>query len=364
MEFDVAIIGSGPAGAMAARTLAEAGLNIAVVEKHRLPRYKPCGGLMPRSMRDLIGPTLDELVDHSVSRFDFMHAFDQAHTLRTPEDALLLVERARFDAGLLESAIVLSRGSIKLIENFQVRDVIEGPALVEIRSRNKCMIRARTVIAADGASSITARCLNLATTHEMAVSIDAEVRVRSKFYQEVSDRVLFHYFVLPVGYGWLFPKGRDTLSCGIVTWSSEKLQLQSIMAKFLAASIPKQHILQVNQRGYPIPAFAGNADISSARVCLAGDAAGLVDPVTGEGISYAIRSGVIAGQSVLAVLRNENSDNPIDLDCRIYQYQINDGPGAVLGKIHRFAALPFKQAPKHYYQKFIVGAGIQHHYSM
>ena len=344
---------------MAAHKLSESGLKVVVLEKQRLPRYKPCGGLMSGGLSKLVAVPLDKFSSHEVSRFDFLYNFKEPHCLKGPNYSLLLADRRHFDSDLLHSAIKRSRGNITLVEDYQVKQVDEVADQVIIEAEGRKQVIASLVIAADGAMSRTARCLKLGGTHDMAVAIDAEVRVTPDFYAQVSDRVIFNYFVLPVGYGWIFPKGNDVLSCGVGSWATNHRSLNQAMKQYLEQSIPHKHILEISQMGFPLPSYSGRTPIASRRVCLTGDAAGLVDPVTGEGIRYALLSGMMAAEAACNVLLDANSIAPQGLDCSEYQQKIDATLGTKLDKIYRFAGLPFRQAPEYYYRKFIAGGMVE-----
>ncbi len=347
---------------MAAYQLAGSGLRVAILESAVLPRPKPCGGLMPGWVKPLTGLSLDHLVDHRVSRFDYSLNFKQAFTRQHPALDLLLTDRAKFDSGILEMALNRGKQNLKLYEQFRVAAVAENKKSVVLHSKSGDKVHASAVIGADGATSKVARCLGLGPTNRLPTAIDAAVRVTPEFYRTISDRVIFNYFFLPAGYGWIFPKGNNTLACGVGSWADNKYPLKPTLQRYLAQCIPAKHCISIEQHGHPIPAYNGPRKIATPRVCLVGDAAGLVDPVTGEGIRYALQSGMIAAKTVERVLLDINSETPAGLSCTIYEEQISKGPGVTLEHLHRMAVLPFKQAPKFYYEKFIVSGRTQPHY--
>jgi len=362
MNVDVAIVGTGPAGAMAAYQLAGSGLKIAVLESAVLPRPKPCGGLMPGWVKPLTQLDLDPLIDHRVSRFDYSLNFKQEFTRQHPTFDLLLADRAKFDSGILQMAMKRGGQNLKLYEQFRVSAVHESTESVVLHSKSGDKVCASAVIGADGATSKVARSLGLGPTNRLPTAIDAAVRVTPDFYQTISNRVIFNYFFLPAGYGWIFPKGNNMLACGVGSWADNKYPLKPALHRYLSLCIPAKHCISIEQHGHPIPAYEGPRKIATPRVCLVGDAAGLVDPVTGEGIRYALHSGMIAAKTVERVLLDMNSETPEGLSCMSYEKEITNGPGVALERLHRMAVLPFKQAPEFYYKKFIIGGQTQPHY--
>lgn len=363
VKFDVAIVGAGPAGAMAAYELANSGLKVAVLESAELPRLKPCGGLMPGWVKTLTELPLDDLIDHTVSRFDYLYNFEQPCTRQDPNWELLLADRARFDAGIMALALQRGSGSVTLFEGWRVDGAEEFSDSVVLTCKTAKSIAARAVIAADGASSRVARSLGMAPLANPAAAIDASIRVSDEFYRQVADRVIFNYFYLPAGYGWIFPKGNNLLACGVGSWSARKLPLKKIMQRYIADSIGQRHIHSITQHGHPIPAYSGSRQLATARVCLAGDAAGLVDPVSGEGIRNALHSGMLAASAVRDFLADQDSSASQGLDCTSYQHAISTGPEVELNELLRMAVLPFQQAPDFYYRTFIQRAEKQPHYN-
>lgn len=350
MKCDVAIIGTGPAAGAAASYLAATGLTVVLLEQYALPRPKPCGGLVPEGALVALSQDVSHLVGNRVVNRRYTYQNTLPHASHTPDSALALVDRAGFDAGLVQSAISAARGSIALQEGFRVREVLETEAQVEIRGARGQSITARFAIAADGAASRTARCLALNLRPTIAVGIDTEVRVKDECYRRFADAVLFDYFHLPCGYGWIFPKGDCVLSVGVASWK-KSVDCKAAMESFIANNFARSELLASIHRAYPIPVYYGHAPIATGRVCLAGDAASLVDPVTGEGIRFALSSGTTAARSICDIIANPDEPH----DCRLYQQRIYNGISQSLEPLHRFATLPFREAPEYYYRRFITG---------
>ena len=130
---------------------------------------------------------------------------------------------------------------------------------------------------------------------------------------------------------------------------------------FLAKSFPAQSILAVKQSVHPVPIYGGHRRIATRRVCLVGDAANLVDPVMGEGIRFAIRSGEIAADVIIGLTGAKPRDDvesavssaSRDLG-RTYQRLIHNGIGADLNILYRLALPFFLEAPQFFYQKFVL----------
>lgn len=354
MKCDVAIIGTGPAAGAAAGYLAATGLKVIMLEQYELPRPKPCGGLVPEGALAGLAHDVSDLVGHRVVDRKYSFQDKLPHASHTPDSALALVDRASFDAGLVQSAMSAARGSIALQEGFRVRDVLETETRVEIRGARGQLVTARFAIAADGAASRTARCLALNTRRTSAVGIDTEVRVTDACYHRFAGAVLFDYFQLPCGYGWVFPKGDSVLSVGVASWK-KRVDCKAAMARYLTHHFADSDLLATIDRAHPIPVYNGHTPIATRRVCLTGDAASLVDPVTGEGIRFALSSGTTAARSICDIIANPDVDEAESGDCRLYQQRIYKSISQSLEPLHRFATLPFREAPEYYYRRFITG---------
>lgn len=359
MKAGVVIIGAGPGGGMAAYRLASTGLKVALLEQERLPRHKACGGALSNSVRYLFDWDLTPFGENEVAvRKNFRNYTHEEHTVQVAP--FLLVSRARFDAHLVERAVALGNGSVTVHEGFRVTQVEETANEISIRGENGELIQAEFLIAADGAFSITARRLGLNRNVTRGVAIDAEVRVTPEVYEARRQTATFNFFCLPQGYGWIFPKKENLLSCGICAWGGHPHLSQEIK-DFLAKSLPPGSIREVETYGHPIPLYSGHRRIATHRVCLVGDAANLVDPIMGEGIHFALMSGTLAAEVIaglMSVGSNATAEFPIPPwgkgDCRIYQSLIHTGIGRNLDNLRRFVQYIFLDAPEFFYRKFVL----------
>ena len=353
-KADVAIIGTGPAGAMAACHLADTGIEVVILEQFDLPRAKACGGLVPESAFRHLPEGLQPPVQNRVSRIHFLYRHADLHVVDRPDSSLAGVKRAEFDNALIHYALERGRGSLTLKENYRVAEITEYDNRVLIRGTNQEVVQADYLIAADGATSKTARCLGLNPHKLMAAGIDVEARVTPACYHSHANHVLFDYYCLPQGYGWIFPKSDGLLSLGVATWGNG-IDLKPALGKFLSHWFPGNQILDCQHHAHPIPVYSGRRRIASRRTCLAGDAASLVDPVTGEGIRFALQSGRMAAEVIRDILHGAvHGDNEAP-DFRRYQERMNSLVENTLEPLARFSYLPFMQAPEYYYRTFVVG---------
>jgi geranylgeranyl reductase family protein len=361
MKFDVAIIGAGPGGGMAACRLARTGMRIILLEKCRLPRSKACGGGLPAGIKAMFDWDITPFIDAEVSSVRYLYNYTREKIYRQSEPSIFMVERSRFDYALIERAVSLACGNINLRDGFHVLRVEESDHTVMIYGKNQEAVQADFVIAADGALSKTAKCLGLNQNAPCGLAMSADVEVVPEIFEVEKEQATFNFFCLPHGYGWIFPKN-GYLSCGVGSWQGPRNSgLPKTMDDFLNKSFPSGSICSIKRLGHPIPAYAGQRDIATRRVCLVGDAASLVDPIMGEGIRFALQSGMLAADVIISLTRGEpvSGIHPEAVTwengaCRVYQKLIHDRLGQDLDILYRFALPIFQDAPEFFYRKFIL----------
>jgi geranylgeranyl reductase family protein len=300
---DVIVVGAGPAGAWAAYTLARAGARVALVDASH-PREKPCGGGVTGRALALV----DGAIDTSALPAAVIDTarFSEAATGRSASvaleargisssSALVVASRALFDASLLDAA----RGAGATLVPSRVTGVAIDDAGVRVDTRAGAL-HAAFAIGADGANSFVRRSVARAFRRDqlsMATGYFAHgVTSREVVIEIVSD---------PPGYIWSFPRPTH-LAIGICAQADAGVGVAALRARTLdwirAMRIAERARLQAYS--WPIPSLSA-ADLSrltlaGPRWCLAGDAAGLVDPITREGIFFALKSGEWAARAAMA----------------------------------------------------------------
>ncbi|MGI3165183.1 geranylgeranyl reductase family protein [Pseudooceanicola sp. 200-1SW] len=294
-DFDVIVLGAGPAGAAAARTARAEGLSVALLDKARFPRAKLCGGgLTGRSARyfqDIFGSPLPPALIDSKTAVEF-HAEGQplGHLPQIP--AMHLTMRWSFDAELVARA--LAAGAADLTGQRIARIDPEGPAVTLADGRR---LTARVLIGADGVHSAVARAL-FGQAHDRArVGFGLEVEAPAAPGNATAP-LRIDFGAAHWGYGWHFPKsGSSTIGIGGV--QARNPHMKAAMADYLAL-LGQDPALPV--KGHHLPFGDFPARPGRGAVLLAGDAAGLVDPITGEGIAYAMKSGQLAARAAARAL--------------------------------------------------------------
>lgn len=285
----VAVVGAGPAGSTAARLLAARGARVTLFEARRLPRAKLCGGgLTPKAQRLVPSEALGT-VERSVDRVEIRAPHLGSFTLHEPAATIAMVERTRFDLALVEAA---ARAGVEVRDNMPVREITEHDAGATLRTSSGDF-EADAVVVADGEPSGLSRRLGLGgPARRLALALEVDL----PFAPVIAPDTAVIAFGLRGGYGWYFPKG-DHANVGVGSYrSGEQHRLRAdltSLARDLGLDVSDGHV-----RGHWIPQGLRVGRLASQRIVLAGDAAATADALFGEGISYALLSGVAAAQAI------------------------------------------------------------------
>ena len=359
MTVDVAIIGAGPAGGMAALQLADTGLKVTVLEKKRMPRAKACGGAISTATYELLRQWFSPDIADRVHHLRLTRNHETPEITKTLARPILLLDRSRFDCQLVEAALKRGRRDISLRDGWPVEHIEETKSGLRIHGPKHESIQAGYIIGADGAKSTASRYLGSRPRATAGVAIDASVTTTAGGMAPYRSTAEFNYGCVPSGYGWIFPKG-DRLSCGIGSWR-RPFPTRREMHDFLQRSLPAGSIRCVQMHTHPVPIWSGYRRLASGNVLLAGDAANLVDPITGEGIRFALLSGMLAAQTILSLaagaadrIRPLPSESAEAAGGLAYERKVHHAIGREL-EIRRLFALPvFLEAPDLFYRKFVL----------
>jgi len=292
--YDVAVIGSGPAGASAALPLATAGARVALIEKAGLPRYKTCGGGVVRRAIRLLPVDVEGAIQRQCHTAELNVLDAGLHFLtRRTEPIVSMTMRSEFDFSVVAAA---KAAGAEIRENSEVVDVVADGESVKLET-TKGTIRARFVVAADGATGMLARKAGPRDGRQLIPALECEVSVSDHDLERFSQTARFDFGVVPFGYAWVFPK-RSHLSIGVLTMRRAPVNLNDMFARYLHL-IGIEQTQNIERHGFLIPVRPRRGPLVDRRIILTGDAAGLADPVTGEGITFAIQSAQMAAQALV-----------------------------------------------------------------
>lgn len=296
--YDVVVVGAGPAGATAATELARNGLSVLLLEAMTLPRDKPCGGgLTPRALPYLTVPVDDLVMARSESvRLQVGRGF--SCQLCSQHAQIWMVRRAEFDYRLVEGAV---RAGVDLHEGEAAVGVeLEGGVRVDTQRGSYA---SKVLIGADGAESRVARWLGVARPRRWMVGLEAEVPARVV----PTQREAIVDLSIPFGYGWVFPKG-ETYNVGVGTFSRAHARAIRTTLETFVAQLGDLLGGPVRAAGHRIPAGLAPGPLHTANGLVVGDAAGVADPLFGEGISYSLMSGRLAARTIAGCLSGDRPD--------------------------------------------------------
>ncbi|NOZ79520.1 MAG: geranylgeranyl reductase family protein [Acidobacteria bacterium] len=302
-RWDVIVAGAGPAGCHAAWELGRRGWHVLLIDRASFPRWKPCAGGITVKASPYIPAELRNLFEREMSEAVISYGPRLVTRIRSSRPVGWVVHRETFDAAHLE--LVRSLDRVDVLEGCTVRDVIETAWQVVVTT--SCgELRSLALVGADGVESRVRRAIFPTAEREFAATYEMEARM--PHIEDGPASVSFDLQSFPGGYGWIFPK-RTTFSIGgyVEGGPGGGRVARARLERFIACWPQLEGSEPVRARGYRIPVGGSRARMNTNRIVLAGDAAGTVDPVTGEGISYAFMTGHLAAQAIDAMLKTGRS---------------------------------------------------------
>jgi menaquinone-9 beta-reductase len=340
---DVVVIGAGPAGAACGYWLADAGWDVVVVEKKEFPREKTCGdGLTPRAVRQLADMGVEDALRNS-HRYSGLRAFgfgqsiemswpehpnfpDYGYTItRHDLDGLVAARAAEVGATLWQGTEVTALdGSETAVPG--VLPVLSGLAVKEKSSGTTRTVKARYVVVADGSNSRIGRMLGTSRQRQLPLGMALRGYYRSDrhddpFIESHLDIRDPEGNVVP-GYGWIFPMGDGRVNVGVGLLSTEQrwkgINTTQLMETFVGYA-PKSWGLSADTSvgpptGGKLPMGLSVGPRAGGNVLIAGDAAGVINPFNGEGISYAYETGRLAAAALGHALTGEGEQALLEYD--------------------------------------------------
>jgi geranylgeranyl reductase family protein len=312
--FDVIIIGAGPGGSSAAYILANAGMRVALIDKSVFPRNKLCGGLLSerteKVYKNIFGDNWQDAYEFTSTKAGF---FYKSQLLKefSGKRRMFFTMRSFFDHLLVQLAT--ARGAT-LFENARAVSLEKNGRLV--RLTNGTAIGGDFIVGADGVFSVVARNLGLSMPKKnLAACLEIEFPRQGNIAG--LSRPEIHFGVARWGYGWVFPK-TATVTIGIAGLADKNPALRDSFRIFLERICSR--VPDIKWNGYPIPFCSFLPRPGAGNALLVGDAAGFVEPVTGEGIAFAMQSASYAAHSILEAAHRGDPKSAL----KGYQHRYNN----------------------------------------
>lgn len=298
-DFDAIIVGAGPAGCAAAYDLGRAGRSVLLVDRRAFPRVKPCaGGLTVKTLRALrydVGPVVRQVCTGVVVGV----RSGPWRGLELHRPIVAMTVRAEFDAYCLGKTREAGAEFRVVRRIHEVREEEDGVVLETTDGE----LRARFVVGADGANSRVRRLVPALGDVTRGFAIETDVRVGGEL-----PPLTFDFGVARHGYAWLFPKG-DHVNVGLYTADPDERITREALADYARRRLGTDELGDVV--GHHIGLDGWDRPRRTRRIFLAGDAAGLVDALLGEGIYAAVRSGQAAAAAIEAALGGGADPRPV-----------------------------------------------------
>ncbi len=316
-DYDVIVVGAGPAGSVCARILGMSGVKVLLIDRSHFPRNKTCGDFVSARLCDKLKQlglynAIEKIPHAIIEDLLFSHPsvgdFCVKESLNRQISAGFVCKREDLDAVFFNAA----KDHVDVLEGVRIKKLlVENGQVTGVHSEN-ATFRAKVVIGADGANGVTAKALGLETLDENHNAV--AIRTYYKNIKNMSSSVELHFLdsVQP-GYFWIFPlnhkTGEANVGLGILSRNvrNRRLQLKQLLEKII-----KEHP-QFRDRfadaqclspiqGWSLPFGSKKRSVAFAGALLIGDAAGLIDPMSGEGIENAVRSAECAANIILQAL--------------------------------------------------------------
>jgi flavin-dependent dehydrogenase len=326
LDYDILIVGAGPAGCAAAYDLARAGRRVLLLDRRTFPRPKACACGLTRKTLAALRYSVEPITERICHEIVLQNTTEVR--VRTRKPIAVMAVRERFDAFCLRQTLAAGAELRKIEGILALRESADGIELDITTTDGPETLRAAVLIGADGSNGQTRRLAEATSKSTGAPSMTASsswVGSDPTWYTRGfaleacvpyadlpamlpgggnAHDLVFDFAPLPGGYGWLFPKG-DHINIGVGAFAPESNEVQlkqvtrALLTDYAARKLGVRELPHITGQHL---GMGGHTYVPRGRVLLTGDAAGLCDPLTGEGIHSAIVSGQAAAAAILQVM--------------------------------------------------------------
>ena len=292
MRYDVIVVGAGPAGSTAARESSERGLSVLLLDKADFPRDKPCGGAVTVRAADLLPFDIGPVVERTMTGLRLTTRRSGEFARVSADNLVYMTQRSKLDEFLVQLAV---EAGVTLHTSTGVKEIERMPGGVAVLTDHG-RFEGRAMVIADGANGQVARMSGIEVKLWHHVAFEGNVSPPEGVMAPWDDSFGVDVGGVPGGYGWIFPKG-DHLNIGIGGWRYVGPGLRHALQELVEfyGFDPKD---LWGLRGYHLPIRRQGSPLADGNIVLVGDAAGLIDPMTDEGIHSAFWSGRVASKHV------------------------------------------------------------------
>jgi geranylgeranyl reductase family protein len=300
--FDVLIVGGGPAGASAGLTFLENGISCCIVDKASFPRNKLCGGLLTDKTIKIIQSfsldiDIDKFYNNTTNKIN-IYLKDKLMLELESKTPYYLADRLVFDNLLIQS--FKAKGG-HIIENCHVNkiDLKNSELIIAENSR----IKFKFIVGADGTNSYTRKLIDNSYKSD-AFCLETDIPKNEFDYE---NAIGLYFDIMKKGYGWIFPKDNH-ITIGMGGIINKNINIKKVFNDFLISKNISPDLCNIKGHFVPFGTYI-KRPILYNKLVLAGDASGLVDPITGEGIYFSLLSGKYAGEIISDCIKNPDKNN-------------------------------------------------------
>ncbi|MPZ22798.1 MAG: geranylgeranyl reductase family protein [Dehalococcoidia bacterium] len=298
-RYDAIVVGAGPSGSTAARELAAGGARVLLMDRAKFPRDKPCGGGLTIRASRLMPPGYEGVIEQTVYAARFSYKQKPSFERRSEQALTYMTQRRHLDLFLAESA---ERAGAVFHDGERTDSIERSGDGVLVRTASS-LYRCSLLVGADGANGVVARAVGLTPRYTAWVALEGNAS-DGESVRQWRDTIGIDVGSVPGGYGWLFAKG-EHVNVGVGGWETIAADLRGLLervSRFYGLSADRLE----NLKGHALPIRRPGSPVIGDGVMLVGDAAALVDPLSGEGIHSALLSGTLSAEAGLRFLSTGN----------------------------------------------------------